>query len=85
MEYTCSHSSALYSQHGTYICRETTTTLSIKIILHMCVCVWNKTKNVRDSHTAITEDSSLQGLGQALQFFNTLATTCPTQHHTQQT
>jgi len=46
MGYTCSHSSALYSQHGTCICTETTT-LSIKIILHMyvyvyvcmCVCV----------------------------------------------
>jgi hypothetical protein len=49
------------------------------------VRVWNKTEKVPDSHSAITKDSSLQGLGQALQFFKTLATTCPTKHHTQQT
>lgn len=71
MGYTCSHSSALYSQDGTYTCTENNAVLSIKIILH----VW-------DSDSSIAEDSSLQGPGLALRYFRHTGNYLPnrTQH-----
>ena len=47
-----------------------------------CMCVWNKTENVWDSHSSIAEDSSLQGPGLALRYFRHTGNYLPnrTQH-----